>query len=308
MDIKGSNTEPYYLFLRNLENLGSNIKLAYGALHALSEDGNLTFPSRIGGLIVLPTGGEPWGSSTKWKSVKRRIPLVRRFISQMGIVLVAAAFEDFLTNVTAEHSRYFDFARKEKLEKELLAGGDPLRNLYTSLGWNINPISYLLPLYDYFTVARNCIAHRSGRASDALVEKAGSVALANCIKDWPSRRRRTIPELPQPKEAQDIQFFPRHAILFSEVCQRAAININSLLLDFLGVEGTVYLAAHYGLLAEDRVRTNARRSPEQIINFILTDRFHVPIPDKYEVIGILKGIDLWDECRSTYAALYPETE
>jgi hypothetical protein len=304
MDIQGANTEPYYRFLRANEDFGSNIKLAYGALHAIRQK-----ESR---LIRLPTGGEPWGRSTKWRAIKQRIPQVRRFLAQMGLVLVTSAFEDFLTNVKSEHNRYSGFLGVQTIAKGPLAGdignGDILHNFYASLGWDIKPIKYLLPLLDYFVLARNCIVHRSGRASEALVVEAGSSGLRDCIRAWPSKPGKTIPQLPDVQEGGDIPFLPRHAILFSEVCQRAAVEIDSLLSGFLGVEGIVYMAAYHALLADDRIRTIARRSPEQVINHILAERCHVPIPDKYEVISILKKLDIWKQCRSKYNKLYPNAK
>jgi hypothetical protein len=312
MNIQGANTEPYYLFFRAQENLGSNIKLAYGALQAISENESASSPEKGTRLIALPTGNEPWGSSTRWRSVKRRIPLVRRFLSQMGLVLVTSAFEDFLTNVISEHSRYSDFCRKETLAREPSAGdlesGDAIRDLYRSLRWDIRPIEYLLPLYQYFILVRNCVVHRSGRATKALVEKAESKAVGACIEGWPSRRGKNIPQLPQVQEHEDIPLLPRHAILFSEVCQRAAKEIDSLLSAFLGVDGMVYMAAHHALLAGNHVQINARRSPEQIINLMLTERCHVQVVDKYEVIQFLKKLNLWRQCQTKYNKLYPKVK
>jgi len=312
MNIQGANSEPYYRFFRANEDFGSNIKLAYGALHAITQQQDATPPQRGSRLIRLPTGGEPWGSSTKWRAIKQRIPQVRRFLAQMGLVLVMSAFEDFLTNVKSEHSRYSGFLGTPTIAKKPLAGnienGDILRNFYASLRWDITPIEYLLPLLDYFVLARNCIVHRSGRATEALVEEAKSSELSECIHAWPSKPGKKIPQLPDVQEGRDIAFLPRHAILFSEVCQRAAIEIDSLLSRFLGVEGIVYMAAYHALLADNRVQTIARRSPEQVINHVLAQRCRVPIPDKYEVISILKKLEIWSQCRTKYNKLYPKVK
>jgi hypothetical protein len=182
MNIKGANTEAYYRFFRAHEDLGSNIKLAYGALHAISQDEKPMTSGRTRNLIFLPTGGEPWGNNTRWRSVRARIPNVRQLISGMGLVLAASAFEDFLTNVHSERTRFFDFTRKQKSPEQASEEGNEdrerLRLLFNSLEWDISPIEYLLPLYDYFVIVRNCVVHRSGRASPALVEKAESSALA----------------------------------------------------------------------------------------------------------------------------------
>ncbi len=114
MNIKGANTEPYYRFLRAHEDLGTNLKLVYGALHAISQNETPVTSDPGGVLISLPTGGEPWGKDTQWRSVKARIPKVRKLVSDMGLVLAASAFEDFLTNVLSEHTRFSDFTRRQK--------------------------------------------------------------------------------------------------------------------------------------------------------------------------------------------------
>lgn len=313
MNIQGANTESFYKFLRGQENLGSNIKLAYGALHAMVENEGATLPDKEISSIALPIGDEPWGNrKTRWRTIKRRVPLVRDFIAQMALVLVTSAFEDFVSNVISEHSRYSGFSGQEPPSKPLLDqendSRDPLRHLYSSLQWDAQPIQYLLPLYDYFILARNCVVHRAGRASDALVEKAGSGRLQDCLENWPSRPGKKLPQLPQIQEGHDIPFLPRHAILFSEVCQRAARDINSRLLEYLGADGIVYMAAYHGLLADDRIKTNARRSPEQIINLILTERCRASVPDKYEVIGILKKLNAWNRCRTKYNKLFPNAK
>ncbi len=96
-------------------------------------------------------------------------------------------------------------------------------------------------------------------------------------------------------------------ILFSEVCQRIALHINLRFLEFLGMRGLVYLAAHHALLYENRIHTRARRSPEQLINLLLTERCQVQLADKFEVIRILKELNLWNECQRKYTKLFPNT-
>jgi hypothetical protein len=312
MDLQDANTESFFQFFHYHENFDASMKLAYGALQAISLEEDSEASKKEGGLLALPTGGEPWGSTTRWRTITHRIPSVRRFLSQMGVVLVASAFEDFVTNVISEHDRYADFQGNEPTDKTSPTGdlekGVSVRNLYLSRQWDLQRIEYLLPLYDYFMLARNCIVHRSGRASKALVEHTESKQFKNCIERWPSKPRKRIPELPHVREGHDIVFYPRHAILFGEVCRRAAKETNSLLVEFLGANGTVYMAAYYGLLSDDRVHVPARRSPEQIMNFILTERWNVKVSDRYEVIRILKHLDKWTQCRLKYEKLHPKAK
>ena len=63
MNINGANTEPYYRFLRAHEDPGTNIKLAYGSLHAIGHDEKTMIFSAS--FIALSMGGEPWGKNTR---------------------------------------------------------------------------------------------------------------------------------------------------------------------------------------------------------------------------------------------------
>ena len=309
MNIQGANTEPFYRFLRFQEEFGRNVKLAYGSIQVVNKTESDVQDDEGRHFISLPTGDEPWGKDTQWRGIerKRRIPQVTRFLSQMGVVVVTSAFEDFLIEVNAERSRYLDFFGSEtpsgKPKEESREEGNALVNLYTSFGWKVDPIKYLLPLFDYFILARNCIVHRSGRASRAFVEHAESTLLRNSIDTWPSKLKKKLPELPQVREGHAIQFFPRHPIMFCEICLRAAKEVNSVLAHFLGLEGLVYMAAYHALLADDRVPTNARNSVERIINHMLTERCLVGVSDKYEVIQILKKLGIWEQCQASYKRL-----
>lgn len=61
MNTKGANTEPFYQFVRAHEDLGTSIKLAYGALYAISQDERRWLPApRVASLpfpLVVSLGG-----------------------------------------------------------------------------------------------------------------------------------------------------------------------------------------------------------------------------------------------------------
>jgi hypothetical protein len=166
----------------------------------------------------------------------------------------------------------------------------------------------LTPLFDYFVVVRNCIAHQSGRANGTLIELDASRDLKKCLQGWQSKRNKKLPPLPVVSVGKEIPLLPRHAILASEVCYRIASDINEKLRQSLGTEGLVYMAAYHALLSDDRIQTNARRFPESLINIVLTDRYRIEVDSKSEVIALLRSIGKWDEYRQAFERLFPKPD
>ena len=107
MNIDEANTEPFYRFHRFHEEFNRNIKVSYGALELLRK----TQPEKNANasqLIRLPTGEEPWGTETKWRSISSQASKSQQFLSQMGLVRVMSGFEDFLIGTKAESDRHCD--------------------------------------------------------------------------------------------------------------------------------------------------------------------------------------------------------
>jgi hypothetical protein len=308
MNIAQANTEPFYRFHRFHEDFNRNTKVAFGALESLRRSSSQDQATQAP-LTKLPTGEEPWGVETKWRSLSTIILKSNQFLSQMGLVRVASAFEDFLINTKAEYDRHTSIAGRAPAAAldvtEEQDTGEQLSRLCKQLHWDITPIAYLLPVLQYFTIASNCIVHRSGRASEALVALANSPDFLRCLSHWPSDNGKPLPALPTAELSRDISFLPRHAILASDVCYRAAKHLNRTLCQILSQEGIVYMAAYHALLADDRVPTRAWRSPVHIVNAALGDRYHIPDLDPFETATILKQTGKWSQCVKKYNALYP---
>lgn len=298
MDISKANTEPFFLLHRFNEEFNRNMKIAVGALGVVARTKQKKAAKKT---LKLPTLGEPWGNQTLWKDIVKEIPGTKRFLSQIGIVRVFSAFEDFLIGAKAEFDRN---AHLRGLEGSGNASQD-LPVLYSELGWNDQAIEQFTPLFNYFVVLRNCIAHQSGRANATLVELDAGEDLKKCLWGWKSKRNKKPSPLPNVAIGKEIPILPRHAVLAAEVCYRIALDVNEKLRESLGIEGLVYMAAYHALLSEDRIQTHGRKFPESLINYVLTDRYRVDI-DKREVIGVLKSIGKWDEYRHAFERLFPK--
>jgi hypothetical protein len=307
VNTKNANSEPFYRLHRFHEEFNRNLTVAFGALQSF----HAASPLDAGGAVVLtrlPTGDEPWGKETKWRTISSVIAQSTRFLSQMGIVRVMSALEDFLIGVKAEYDRYtatFQGAPGQSSDAIQDEEVDPVDALCAATGWGAQPIAFLRPLLNYFRIARNCIVHRSARASAALIELAHSEALLKCHKEWPKERERGLPSLPSLFIDREIAFLPRHAILASEVCYRAARYLNGRLVGLLDAPGIVYMAAYHTLLSDRRIVSAAKNAPENIVNLALSDRYLVS-DFAHETIPILKEIGVWKECISRYHELYSD--
>jgi len=309
MIIKNAHTEPFWRFHRFHEEFDRNIKVTFGALHLFSQS-TFVEVGKASDLAILPTGDEPWGEHTKWKDPKRVSGHAATFLSQMGLVRVMSAFEDFLVSVRAEHDRYLSLIgattkQSPKTREEGDDDGGSLGQLFTQLGWSIDPIEFLVPLFDYLSLARNCIVHRSGRASEAFVKHAESPGLATCLSEWPSARGKKLPLLPTVERDQEIPFLPRHSVLATDVCHRAAHHLNAKLASFLGKPGIVYMAAYHTLLADERIPTKAKNSAESLVNYALVGRYRIEDLNSTETVPILKKLNRWSQCLRRFEELYP---
>ncbi len=308
MNIEKANTEPFYRFLRFNEKFNRSVRIAIGALGKVAK----TEANRLNklNLIKLPTDGEPWGSQTKWKTTTRAIPDAKRFISQLGIVLVFSAFEDLLISVKAEYDRYSGFRGLGNAsgvpngsDSEGLAPG----RLYRQLQWDAAEFDRVIPLFEYFESVRNCIVHRSGRASKRLIANALKPELAACVEGWHQPTGKRLPSLPTAFVDEEIALLPRHAILASEVCYRIALDLNARLRRFLDAQGLVCMAAYHFLLSGKPILTNARKSPSAVVNMALAGRYRVSLASREEATSLLKAMGKWKACISAFKNLFPES-
>ena len=299
MDIRDANTEPFFRYYRFHEEFNRHIKVVTGALGLVLRES----ASTTGTNIRLPTDGEPWGTHTEWKRPSTVVPPAKCFISQLGVVRVLSAFEDFTVGLESEHSRYKNLMtapQRGTSPQQTSLEGEKIEAAYRRLGWDIEDINELLPLLTYFVIVRNCIAHRSGRASDELLQCAKGEKLKHSLSQWEASTRKPPPKLPTIEVGETIPLLPRHAVLASAVCYRIAFDSNNKLREFLGIRGFVYMAAHHAILADDRIGYNLAKTVRAAVNFALTDRYHVVVDDAHESIAHLKAINRWEACATAF--------
>ncbi|MGC2741578.1 MAG: hypothetical protein WA672_00215 [Candidatus Angelobacter sp.] len=301
MDLAIANTEPYYKFHRFSEEFNRNIRITVAGLAYVRRQ-----KRSAAGPIPLPTDGEPFGKN-RWNNPAREVPPAKGFVSQMGIVRMVTLLEDFCVGIQAEHSRWAMLRGGsviKQAESEDDTEGVSPKALYAQLGWSLSAIQDVEPLYEYFSRLRNCIVHRSGRANVDFNRYASSARLKSCVNGWSGPRKKKLPALPTVSLEDHVAVLPRHAVLAAEVCRRIALGANKRLVEHLGREGIVYMAAHHSLLSKRPIATNARNSAQAMLNTILTGRYRVKLAQRYEAVHVLSEIGKWKAYLQKFERVY----
>lgn len=300
MNLVDANTEPFYRFVRFHEGFNRNIRVMTGALELLRAR-TATSSGKIKSTL-LPTGNEPWGEVTKWNDVPPLLDSSTHFVAQMGWIRVYSAFEDFLGGIRAERDRYFLFSNRE-IPSDDRTSENLLISFCRSMSFHERPLSYLVPLFEYINCMRNCIVHRSSRATSALVEISESAAFKRCCGQWPNARGKRLPALPKLRAGDEISLKPRHAILASEVCFNAASYMNQCLIGMLGENGFLNMAAHHSLLTVEPSDFGDARSAETTVNKNLFGRYRVKDHDATQTAARLRALGLWEKCYAAHKVL-----
>ncbi|WP_263408837.1 hypothetical protein [Terriglobus tenax] len=301
MDVTLANTEPYYQFHRFSEEFNRNVRISVAGLAYVRKQ-----QRTASGPVPLPSDGEPFGKN-QWNSPGKEVPSAKGFVAAMGVARMVTILEDFCVGVQAEHSRWAALQGKpvsQQPQSEDDAEGISPKALYKQLGWNTSSIQEVEPLYEYFAKLRNCIVHRSGRANAELNRYAAGARLKSCVENWSGPRKKKLPALPAVVLGEFVSVLPRHAILACEVSRRIAIDSNARLLNYLGDEGVVYMAAHHSLLSKRPIATNARKSAQALLNTILTGRYRVKLAERTEAVHLLSEIDKWKPYLRKFERLY----
>lgn len=304
MDLRRAITEPFakLIALHNAFNL--NVKFTYGALARLDATDADQF--------TLPNAGEPWGNKLTWSDMGAAVQDAAAFISAMGVVRSVSSFEDYVTSATAELDRAEArrAARATQMHEpasEGLADADTseddvphLGPLVRRLGLDPDSLAADLVLVEFFQVARNCIVHRSGRASPRLAEMGRSNDLADALKTWPRRKGKWLIAVPEIEEGDPVPWLPRHAILASACHHRCATAIDAAVVAALGVDGIVSMAAHWSLLANNPVPCPAKLDAQTMIRTQLVQRYFVRHAAMADVVQSLRDTALWERVRIAF--------
>lgn len=303
MNIENVNTEPFVGYHLFHEHINVTIKILTASLnntiaHVTSSEDD----KELGNLIAKTDPA--WNLPPIWSFSGMSEEQVYGFVSELGLVSAFSALDDFFDGVEAEIERW----NSKIVEVERMKPADcydkadeKVLTIYKKYGWDTNRIDKYIPVLKYFRFARNCIAHRNSKASPALTEYSGSSELD---KEFSRNfKNKTISALPIFQRDEKVVIDPKLAIFASHILRCICKDVNQILLDFLGEDGVLNMAAQHGFLRVKPVETDAYRTPEAIFNFILTDRYRVMLKDDREAINRASSLGIWKPCLNQFEAL-----
>jgi hypothetical protein len=297
MDLSVAYTEPMRRMIKFHDRFNRNMKIAFGSMTKVA---SAAARSKRSATTSLPTGSEPWGATTKWKNIAQHTEQAAEFLAEVGIARTASAFEDFLTGAQAE------FSRGSLVPSARAVSGSTFLKLANDLGISLANISDLVAMEEFFGVARNCVVHRSNRASSSLQTLRYSASVITALGRWGKRAGKWTIELPDVKAGEPVAWLPRHAILSSDVYYRCANLLDRSLVTALGPNGMTCMAAHWTFFATDPVPCAAKLDPETMIRSQLMGRYGVRSLHLREGVDALRAEGRWEAVRGAYSSMYPD--
>jgi hypothetical protein len=306
--IAEANTEGFLRYHRFHERFNRSIKvqvIGVGLLTNAIEDGRTVGEIRI----EFDRQGGLWGGMPDWSEPSALINEARLDIGRAGVVAAFSAFDLFLDETAADLERWRAFRKKEspiELSSPISTGSaegpDRVERYYHDLGETIAAVNYLWPVYRYFRLARDCIVHRDGIASDAAAQASMSDDLHPVLSHWVKNTKETQPPEVLPLvRGQKINFTHRHAISASSVLRLLARDVNRKAINKLERSGFVYLAAHKGfLISEPLFDGNTGRTMLRALNNLLADRYRVRKVSEMETARTLRSLGLTKKCTKQF--------
>lgn len=293
MDLSRSISEPLRLLIDFHNQFNRNIKITFGALASL--DGSASANAEV---VALPSGPEPWGKTTRWSNLNPRLKDAASFVAELGLARAASAFEDYVNGACAELDRL-------SFRSASLEASTNVTRLIERLGIDGAIVADTTQMVDFFDVARNCVVHRSNRASPSLAELAQSAAFLGLLERWPRRISKWRVSIPDVQEGRIVEWRPRHAIMASDAYYRLAVALDRALIHQVGEAGLTNMAAYWCLLADRPAPCSAKINPETMVRSQLMSRYLARSVDLGEVVSHMRQTGKWDDVRAAYAKKHP---
>jgi hypothetical protein len=144
----------------------------------------------------------------------------------MAIVRVYSSFNVFTDEISGSYNEYKNVGAT--------SGATPVEKIYNSFGWSMSNISYLLPVLNFYQIARHCIAHQMGSPNAEVDSILSDPAFQAAISSWPTvNPTRSLSAAPKVSNGL-IYLSPHHSITYSDVCLRVVRDIDRRLIRELG--------------------------------------------------------------------------
>lgn len=310
LDMSRAQLEPFRAFHYFHEKLNVYIKVSIaGAILLSTHAVDPARPRELGRLIK--SAHPAWNMPPIHEFCLDHQRDIYRSTSAFAIVSLFSAFDDFMSGIEADQHHLVEVAENASAatedgpnnsdDSDMDIEKERLFKLYARCGWSSDAIERYRPMLKYFRLIRNCIAHRSSRASRALEDQSADANLHVVIK--PFLERTTI-AAPTFKQGDQIFVDPTLAITCSDLLRKVAADCNEKFINSIGEDGFMRIVARNALLGGRPIKTNAYKSAEAVLNLALTERYRVRLPSRLYASARLKQLGVWKDFLKKFQAIY----
>jgi hypothetical protein len=305
------NLESTLRFHKFHESLNKSIKVQVIGLGMLADeiDAGIS-PTKIQERLYARSGWL-WGGMPDLNDPTNLLETTRRDIGQAGLARAFSAFDLFLDELQADVDRWNHFyltpskivdSAENEDSPEVV---DRVEKFYARLGADNSNVSHIWDVYQYFRFARDCIVHREGRASDALVTAFANPGINTALNEWVERTDElTAPVLVKVTKGEQIDFTHQQALAASSTLRIIALDLTKIVAQTIGKEGFIYLAAYHAFYGREILPEVAGSSSMlKALNYMLSQRYRVHSFDKTEVSRILKKLGLTKKCSAKFTKI-----
>jgi len=294
-------SKPYLQFIDFHVNLNKYVKLSTSSIDFLSNSTKDVdeLNNSIENLIV--SAGERWGEM-KYIEPFEELKLIRLQLAQSSIMWVFSSFEVFLNLVHSSLSKAI--VNPERVMREEDNESIRLKELFRKFSWETENINYLIPLFDFYSLARHCIVHNMGYANQELKNIANSSEFIKAIENWPtvSPGKKLSPP-PEIDSNGYIVLRPHHAITYSDICYRISKIVNENILETVGLEYFVLKIVKEKLLGKSTIIEPACKDLYAYIKFHLRAEYNLENIETPILRSILEENGNRKNCVAKYNAL-----
>lgn len=303
MDLTGANTESMLRYHRFHERLNRSIKMQVIGLGFLADEIDAGTPAAAIAQRATARQGL-WGGMPDWNGARDDVEFAVRDVGQAGVARAFGALDLFMEQLQGELTSWRHFigeADPTKIEEENEDEDnveDKVNNFYERLEANRSRVEHIWPVYRYFRFARNCIVHREGVASRALVEAATDSSLTRALARWTAATGDlSVPELIDVEVGRQLDFTHRQALHASSVLRLIALDLGRFVISMLGERGFVYLVARRTFLDDTPLAAvDPKGTMVKTFNVIMKERYRVRAYDYAAAMRILRSLDLTRRC------------
>jgi len=295
---------PSKAYLKHHEELNDFVKISTAAIDHLSQSSPTVEELRLLIATRIKEAGERW---TPWiyQVPDQSLSHVRDQLARSGIMWVFSAFDVFITTAQSSLSESAIAPSDDSCSAEM-GIIKRLKVFLDSQSLSLEPLTYLLPLFELYTTARHCIVHNMGRADAAFRQQLCSSEFLGAMESWPT----VIPdrELSPPpviNQSGKIQLRPHHAITYSDVCLRIVKFINPTFYSKLGPEPFIVKVTKESLLELESLRDPVCKDVYAYLSVQLSDAYGIKESgdETISIKSILEKRDLLNKAKEKYNAL-----